>query len=84
MKVYCAAVVGDVAGSFAVEVEGSATVGELVDAIKRKRPSLDCGANELQLFVAKREEDGAWVKEKGLSDLARIDLTASFCRMKWA
>lgn len=55
VKLFCA-IVGQAGSAFPVDIDESLTVGDLKEEIKeKKKTTITCDANELQLFLAKKK-----------------------------
>ncbi|KAG3123650.1 hypothetical protein PI126_g23613 [Phytophthora idaei] len=76
VKLFCA-IVGEAGSAFSVRVDESDSVDDLKKAIKAEKPNkIQCDADELQLFLAKK--GGTWLTEeevkKGVSDTTGLKL----------
>lgn len=74
LKLFCA-IVGGTGSAFEVELDDSASVSAWRDEIKRKNSrSITCDAKALQLFLAKKTVDGAWLglDEEGAASVVLI------------
>ncbi|KAG2822824.1 hypothetical protein PC112_g10792 [Phytophthora cactorum] len=67
VKLFCA-IVGVAGSAFEVDIDEGASVAALKKKIKEEKPNkIQCDADELQLFLAKKDKgDGAWLKSKDL------------------
>ncbi|OWZ01934.1 Crinkler (CRN) [Phytophthora megakarya] len=70
VKLFCA-IVGVDGSAFPVEIDENETVGDLKEAIQKKKPNdlKDVDPDKLQLFLAKTT-DGAWLDEAGVAAVA--------------
>lgn len=79
LKLFCA-VVGEEGSEFPVDIESTQSVGDLKKAIKKEKSNrIKCDADELQLFLAKK--DDGWLNRNGAEAVTLDALPTNFDKM---